>query len=104
MKISLRIEQKLQSKFLPEYLEVINESHKHNVPHDSETHFRLVIVSVKFEGMSRVRRHQQIYDLLKEELQDSVHALALKTCTPKEWNVSQQDQGKSPQCLGGGQK
>ncbi len=100
MQIRLLLEDKLQSAFHLTYLEVINESHKHNVPKNSETHFRVVLVSQNFEGMGRVKRHQQVYAILANELQNGIHALALKTYTPQEWQDSNHHKGKSPQCLG----
>ena len=32
------------------HLDVVNESHKHNVPKGSESHFNLLVVSDAFEG------------------------------------------------------
>jgi BolA protein len=39
--IEQRIRNKLQTAFSPLYLEVENESYKHNVPKASETHFKV---------------------------------------------------------------
>ena len=44
----------------PSFCDLDNESHGHNVPENSETHFRLVIVSDVFDGLSRVKRHQLV--------------------------------------------
>ena len=41
-----------------------NESSMHNVPANSETHFKLVIVSDDFLHMNKVKRHQLIYQIL----------------------------------------
>jgi len=41
-----------------EHLEVINESHKHNVPEGAESHFNVVIVSSAFEGKKLLTRHR----------------------------------------------
>ena len=48
------IESKITTSISPKHLEVINESHMHNVPRGSETHFKLVIVTDVFEGLSMV--------------------------------------------------
>ena len=45
----------------PSLCDLDNESHGHNVPKNAETHFRLVIVSDVFDGLSRVKRHQLVY-------------------------------------------
>ncbi len=87
-----KIEKKVLERF-PEalYRSVDNESHGHQVPQGSETHFKVCVVDAAFEGMNRVRRHQLIYQLLAEELTQGVHALALHLHTPQEW------QGQAPQ-------
>lgn len=82
------------------HLEVINESHMHSVPPNSETHFKVVAVSPEFEGKRAVARHQMIYKLLADELQGPVHALALHTYSPAEWG-EKQSAPDSPTCRGG---
>ena len=47
-------------------------------------HFFATIVSVAFEGLSRVRRHQQVYQALGDRMRDEIHALSMKTLTPAE--------------------
>ncbi len=89
---------KLQA-LTPSHLEVINESHTHNVPAGSESHFKVVLVSEDFSGLRQVPRHQKIYGLLAEEMAGPVHALALHTYSPQEW--SGQNVPQSPNCLGG---
>ena len=56
MSLQEQIESKIKTALIPSHLEIINESHKHNVPPDSESHFKLVIVSSAFEGNPLVRR------------------------------------------------
>ena len=41
---------KITEAFTPEDLKIMNESHMHNVPSNSETHFKVVVVSEAFEG------------------------------------------------------
>ena len=94
------IESKIKANLAPEFLEVINESHGHNVAPGSETHFKLTIVSQQFASLTLVRRHQRLYQLLAEELSNGVHALALHTFTPEEWSQNQRSL-ESPNCLGG---
>lgn len=93
----------LQSEFVPEHLEVINESHGHNVPANSETHFKVVIVAQAFSGKTSVHRHRAVYGALAELMQNGVHALALHTYTPEEWAKKAQAPD-SPACLGGGKR
>lgn len=42
------IKRKLETVLKPLYCNIINESYMHNVPKGSETHFKVVIVSEKF--------------------------------------------------------
>lgn len=85
----------------PAHLDVVNESHMHSVPPNSETHFKVVVVSAQFEGKRQVARHQSIYRLLADELAGPVHALALHTYTEAEWQAREQSAPASPACLGG---
>ena len=101
MSIQLTITDKLTNAFAPDHLEVINESHMHSVPADSETHFKVVVVSSAFTGKRNVARHQLIYGLLGEQLEGPVHALALHTYTAGEWSERQALAPDSPDCLGG---
>lgn len=94
---------KLDGAFSPDHLEVTNESASHNVPEGSESHFKVVLVSQSFEGQSAVRRHQSVYAVLAAELQFGVHALALHTYLPDEWE-KQLSVPISPNCLGGSRK
>jgi len=95
------IRQKLEDQFAPAVLEVTNESYMHSVPEGSESHFKVVIVAEKFQSMRAVQRHQLIYEALAEQLQQSVHALALHTYTHTEWEQSPQAAPTSPDCMGG---
>ncbi|EPC01788.1 BolA family transcriptional regulator [Litchfieldella anticariensis FP35 = DSM 16096] len=101
MSIQASIEDKLQA-LDPTYLQVENESHMHNVPVNSETHFKVTMVSSRFQGLMPVKRHQQIYAVLAEELSGPVHALALHLYTPEEWQAREGTRPDSPHCRGGG--
>ena len=94
---------KVEEGLQPAFLEVTNESNKHNVPANSETHFKVLVVSQQFEGQSLINRHRIINKLLKDELSGGVHALALHTMTPPEWDSRQKQGGvaDSPDCQGG---
>ena len=73
---------KLREAFVPESLDVTDESHLHegHAGHrpGGETHFRVYIVSAAFEGKSRIERHRMINATLAGELEGTVHALAIK--------------------------
>lgn len=101
MRVQENIEQKLADSLTPAHLQVINESHMHNVPPGSESHFKVVIVTNAFDGVSRVQRHQQVNGILAKELQDDIHALSMQTMTPDEWAARGGEVMESPECLGG---
>ncbi len=102
MRVQTSIEQKLAESLTPAHLEVINESHMHSVPPGSESHFKVVIVTDAFDGVSRVKRHQQVNGILEKELKEDLHALSMQTMTPDEWTARGGRVMTSPECLGGG--
>jgi BolA protein len=95
------IESQLQQAFAPSHLTVVNESNMHNVPPGSESHFNVVLVCDAFDGRRKVARHQQVYKVLADHLAGGVHALALHTYTPAEWQARGGDSPLSPDCMGG---
>ncbi|MGG4608133.1 transcriptional regulator BolA [Providencia sp. Me31A] len=97
-----RVSQKLQAAFTPSYLDVINESHQHNVLPGSESHFKVVLVSDHFENKRMLARHREIYAILADELSGGIHALALHTYTQTEWDELADTALKSPACRGVG--
>lgn len=50
-------------------------------------HFDAVVVSAEFAGLSRVKRHQLVYQALGDRMRDEIHALSIKTYTPQEWSL-----------------
>jgi len=98
MALRARIEQ----DFNPEYFELENESHMHSVPKNSETHFRLLVVSDVFESKSRIDRSRLVNELIKPFMAQGLHALTQRTFTPPEWDkVKDTFVMVSPECRGG---
>ena len=79
------IRQRLEAAFNPETLEIHDESHLH-VGHagarSGKGHFRVRIVSSRFAGIPRRRRHQMVYAALAELMETEIHALSLVTDLP----------------------
>lgn len=100
MSVQISIEQKLREAFSPLHLEVLNESHTHNVPEGSESHFKVTLVSDNFEGQMLIKRHRAVNSVLSKEMAQ-IHALALHTMTPEEWFAKGGQAPESPPCLGG---
>jgi BolA protein len=97
-----RIQAILHKALAPSSLSVLDESHLHAThahlitqkAHPSKqkgaaaassgTHFRVKIVSEAFRGKSRIERHRLINQLLREEFEGSLHALAIEAKAPAE--------------------
>ena len=48
-------------------------------------HFRAVVVSAAFAGLTKVRQHQLVYAALGERMREEIHALSMTTLTPDQW-------------------
>ena len=94
------ITDRLAQAFTAQHLEVINESHMHSVPPNSETHFKVVLVAPEFDGLRKVARHQKVYAEVQDMMQQGLHALALHLYTAEEWQA-QGAAPASPDCMGG---
>lgn len=73
------IQERLQS-LQPSHLEVIDESHLHAGHAGSQNgarHFRVVLWSAQFDGLSTIARHRKVYDLLADLIPFPIHALAI---------------------------
>lgn len=126
LSVEQSIKTKLKSALDTLYLNVINESFMHNVPKGSETHFKVIVVSDKFNDLPLIKvhfchylmcpklqvqricikyiifqRHRLVNNILAEELQNGVHALSIVAKTPSQWQNSDQKIESSPNCMGG---
>lgn len=95
----------------------------HNVPKGSESHFKVLVVSEKFQDLSLIKvckiifkvytylsiayihlifqRHRIINDLVKQKLDGNfVHALSIEAKTPIQWDENYKVD-PSPNCKGG---
>lgn len=88
MPIEQDIRRKLMLGLEPTRLDVINESELHaghrSSPGTGDSHFRVLVVSPRFEGLSRLARHRLINEALAAELAGPVHALAIHAFAPSE--------------------
>lgn len=48
-------------------------------------HFQALVVAPEFEGKMMVQQHRIVYAALGDAMKFRIHALALKTMTPSEW-------------------
>jgi BolA protein len=83
-----RIVARLRAALDPVLLDVVDESDRHaghaGARAGGGTHYRVRVVSAKFERRSRVERHRLVYELLTAEFADGLHALALVAKAPGE--------------------
>lgn len=91
----------LTAELTPTYLSVTNDSHLHRSSGpDAESHFKVVIVSAAFDSLRLIQRHQRVNNILGAAFQKGMHALALHTYTPAEWEARQQTIPASTPCQG----
>lgn len=76
-----RMQAKLQAAFSPEILEISDDSESHRghggYRDGGQTHFSIKIRAKAFAGQSRVAAQRAVMAVLKAELDERVHALAL---------------------------
>ena len=97
---------KLTEAFTPTHLEIVNESYKHNVPKGAESHFKVLIVSDKFNDQKMLARHRMVNNVLQEELglglgAGGIHALSIQAKTPSQFNDGNVEMHTTPNCAGG---
>ena len=98
--IQSSIHDDLVEAFAPVALEVINESHMHSGP-AAESHFKVVVVSERFEGKRLVARHRMVNEALRSQLDAGLHALSIVAYTPAQWTERRGAIPASPPCHGG---
>lgn len=80
-----RIEAKLREKLEATHVEVIDDSALHAGHAGAASgagHFRALVVSSRFAGLSRVAAQRLVYDALADEMGPEIHALSIRTLTP----------------------
>lgn len=83
-----QIRNSLVGALAPSHIEVIDESGQHAghagaVP-GKTTHVRVVIEAEAFRGKSRIERHRAVNELLKRQIAEGLHALAIEARAPGE--------------------
>ncbi len=82
-----RIHELLMAGLAPLECEVADDSHLHAGHAGAASgggHYRVRVVSTRFEGVNKVARHRLVYDCLREMMQKDIHALAMTLLTPSE--------------------
>lgn len=85
MTTAQRIERTLRSAMDANEVRVEDESAQH-VGHAGAAagggHYRVTVVSPRFEGKTQVQQHRLVYEALGDAMGSSIHALALTTRSP----------------------
>ena len=71
----------------PVDVELVDESHLHAGHAGAASgggHYRLKIVSPRFEGLRLVTRHRLVYDSVHDMMHTEIHALAITALAPSE--------------------
>jgi BolA protein len=77
-----RIEALLRERLAATDVQVIDESHKHRGHAGAAGgagHFRVVVVSPRFAGLSLVQAQRLVYEAVGEMMDGEIHALAITT-------------------------
>lgn len=77
-----RIREALSAAFSPTELDIIDESHLHAGhagARSGKGHFRVIITSAAFNGLSMLEQHRLIYETLEEMMKTDIHALSVKS-------------------------
>ena len=81
------IKDRLSSHIDSEYLDIIDESPNHGGYTGTVSHIKIIIVSVRFDGLSLIKRHQLVYKALGPYVQ-KIHAISIVSKTPEQWKES----------------
>jgi len=84
------IEQKLRDALQPTEIDVLDQSAEH-AGHAGAArgggHFRVLIVTDAFEGLSPVQRQRRVYEILAEEMKTAIHALSMTCLSRSEYEA-----------------
>jgi BolA protein len=83
-----RIERKLRERLAAVHVEVVDESHLHAGHAGAASgagHFRALVVSPRFAGLSLVAAQRLVYEALGDEMGREIHALSVRTLAPERW-------------------
>ena len=75
------IKEKINSKINPENIILIDNSHLHkkHKSFDSEKfHLKIIIKSKKLKNMDKIAAHKEIFSILKDEMNNKIHALEIE--------------------------
>jgi stress-induced morphogen len=78
-----QIEELLKDKLQAVSVKIQDDGHLHmgHQPNDP-AYYTLEVSSPLFKGKSLIQQHKLVYDCLREQLKEKIHALSIKTKVP----------------------
>ena len=76
-----KIKEKINKKIDPENIILIDNSNlhaKHKSFDSNKFHIKLIIKSEKLKKMDKIAAHKKIFSILKEEMNNKIHALEIE--------------------------
>ena len=75
------IKEKINKKINPENLIIIDNSNlhiKHKFYDSNKFHLKIIIKSEKLKNMDKITAHKEIFSILKDEMNNKIHALEIE--------------------------
>lgn len=82
-----KIRNRLVATFAPLECQLEDESHLHAGHAGAASgagHYKVRLVSERFDGLNRIARHRLVYDCLRDMMHSDIHALNIIAITPSE--------------------
>ena len=76
-----KVKEKVGRKINPENIILIDNSHlhtKHKSFDSNKLHLKIIIKSKKLKNMNKIKAHKEIYSILKDEMNNKIHALEIE--------------------------
>ena len=87
MNLVQEIKSRLKKTISIDHLTIMDDTGKHlrHQHYDGGRHFKIIIVSSTFEGVSLLDRHKLVYQALNGMIKNDIHAIGLKTIATSEY-------------------
>lgn len=83
MNVSKLIRERLQEKFNPIVINIVNQSEQHashiseELPFYGQTHFSIQIQAEELENLTKIEQHRRIFSCLNDLIPSPIHALSI---------------------------
>ena len=87
MNLVQEIKSRLKKTIAIDHLTIMDDTGKHlrHQHYDGGRHFKIIIVSSTFEGVSLLDRHKLVYQALNGMIKNNIHAIGWKTIATSEY-------------------